>query len=175
MATATLLSVDAYLQLPPREDGLRDELIKGEIILSPAAQTLHVRIVRRITRLIEGLEKLGYEIGADVGSRLGEYSLPAADLAATRVERLEQVGAVGYLVGSPELVVEVFSPSNRRGLMAQKVALYLQHGAEAVWVVYPKSRTVMVYEGDTQKEARWGETVSFEGVVVPVSAIFEGL
>jgi len=59
--------------------------------------------------------------------------------------------------------------------MAQKAALYLQYGAEAVWVVYPKRRTVMVHDADTQTEARCGETVSFQGIMVPVSAIFEGL
>jgi Uma2 family endonuclease len=175
MATATLLSVNEYLRLPCSNEGSKDELINGEIVLSPTAQTLHVRVVRRITKLVEAIEGLGYEIGTDVGCRLGEYSLPSADLAATRVERLQKVGAIGYLVGAPELVVEVFSPSNRKGLMAQKVALYLEHGAEAVWVVYPKRRTVMVHEGDSQKEARCGETVSFQALVVPVSAIFEGL
>ena len=174
MTTATLLSVDEYLQLPPREDGLQDELIEGEIVLSPSAKPLHAKIVRSIARMIEPLEALGYRLATDFGCRLGERSLPGPDLAAIRTERWESVGDE-YLLGSPELVVEVFSPSNRKALMAQKAALYLQYGAEAVWVVYPKQRTVVVHEGDSQKEARCGETVCFQGVVVPVSAIFEGL
>lgn len=174
MATLTLLSIDEYLQLPPREDGLQDELIEGEIVLSPSAKPLHAKVVRRITKLLEPLEALGYQLATDFGCRLGHRSLPGPDLAAVKLERWQAVGEE-YLAGSPEFVIEVFSPSNRKALMTQKAALYLQYGAESVWIVYPKQRTVMVHEGDSQKEARCGETVSFAGVVVSVSAIFEGL
>jgi hypothetical protein len=91
MATSTLLSVQEYLRLEPREDGLKDELIEGEIVLSRAAKTLHARIVRRMTKLLEPLEGLGYELETDFGCRLGKRSLPAADLAAVRLDRLEGV------------------------------------------------------------------------------------
>jgi Uma2 family endonuclease len=175
MATSTLLSVQEYLQLEPRQDGLKDELIEGEIVLSPNAKPLHAKVIRSITKLIESLEKFGYHIATDFGCILGEHSLPGPDLALIRTERWRAVAEDEYLIGSPELVVEVFSPSNRKALMAQKAALYLEYGAEAVWIVYPKTRTVIVHEVDSQTEARCGETVSFQGVVVPVSAIFEGL
>ena len=175
MATSTLLSVQEYLQLDPRQDGLNDELIEGEVVLSPSAKPLHATVVRRITRLIEALESRGYELRTDFGCILGEHSLPGPDLALIRAERWRAIGEDEYLMGSPELVVEVFSPSNRKGLTAQKAALYLEYGAEAVWVVYPKRRTVMVLNIEGQTEARCGESVSFQGIVVPVSAIFEGL
>lgn len=175
MATSTLLSVQEYLRLEPRQDGLKDELIQGEIVLSPHAKPLHANVVHRITKLIQALEGLGYELRGEFGCRLGEHSLPGPDLAVIRAERWNSIGKDEYLIGSPELVVEVFSPSNRKALMAQKAALYLEYGAEAVWVVYPKRRTVVVHEVDSQTEARCGETVSFQGVIVPVDAIFEGL
>src|ERR1700761_6003742 len=132
MATSTLLSVEEYLRLPPRADGLEDELIEGEIILSPSAKPLHATVVRRLTKLIEVLEGRGYELRTDFGCILGEHSLPGPDLALIRAERWNSIGKDEYLIGSPELVVEIFSPSNRKTLMAQKAALYLQHGAEAV-------------------------------------------
>ncbi|HTU46212.1 MAG TPA: Uma2 family endonuclease [Bryobacteraceae bacterium] len=175
MATSVLLSVEEYLQLEPREDGLDDELIQGEIVLSPSAKPLHAKVVARLFEILKPLEALGYARATDFGCILGKHSLPGPDLAAIRAERWRSVGEDDYLVGSPELVVEVFSPSNRKALMAQKAALYLQHGAEAVWVVYPKQRTLMVHEAESQTEARCGETVSFHGVVIPVTSIFEGL
>jgi len=174
-ATPTLLTVDEYLSLPPREDGQKDELIEGEIVLSPSAKPLHAKVVARLFEMLKPLEAVGYARAMDFGCRLGKHSLPGPDLAATRAERWNAIGEDEYLGGSPELVIEVFSPSNRKALMAQKAALYLQHGAETVWVVYPKQRTVVVHEGETQREARCGETVSFGDVEVPVSAIFEGL
>ncbi len=175
MATSTLLSVEEYLRLPPREDGLEEELIEGEIVLSPSAKPLHAKIIANLFDLLRPLTAQGFARATDFGCQLGEHSLPGPDLAAIRVGRWNAVGEDEYLVGSPELVVEVFSPSNRKALIVQKAALYLQYGAEAVWVVYPKERTVVVHEGDSQREARCGETVSFGGVDLPVSAIFEGL
>ena len=59
--------------------------------------------------------------------------------------------------------------------MAQKAALYLQHGAQAVWIVYLKKRTVVVQDADGQTEVRSGESLMFAGVSVPVTAIFESL
>jgi Uma2 family endonuclease len=52
MATVTLLSVEEYLQLPQRDDGPSDELIDGEIVLSPSAKPLHAKMVRRLIKLL---------------------------------------------------------------------------------------------------------------------------
>lgn len=175
MATVTLVSVEEYLELPPREDGLIDELIEGEILSSPSAKPLHAKIVRRLLKLLEPVEAFGYELATDFGCVLGDYSLPGPDLAAIRSERWKAVKDEDYLRGSPELVVEVFSPANRNGLMAQKAALYLQHGAQAVWIVYFKKRTVVVQDADGETEVRPGESLTFAGLPVSVAAIFEGL
>jgi len=120
MATVTLVSVEEYLELPPREDGLVDELIEGEILLSPNAKPLHAKLVRRLSRLLEPVETSGYELATDFGCILGGYSLPGPDLAAIRSERWKAVEDEDYLRGSPELVVGVFSAANRKGLMVKK-------------------------------------------------------
>ena len=174
-STSTLLTVEEYLRLEPREDGLRDELIEGEIVLSPSAKPLHAKIVANLFDILKTLAGQGFARASDFGCRLGEHSLPGPDLAAIRSERWNNIAEDDYLVGSPELVIEIFSPSNRKALMAQKAALYLRYGAEAVWVIYPQLRTVTVHNADSQREARCGETVGFHGVIVPVAAIFEGL
>jgi hypothetical protein len=62
MATVTLLSVEEYLQVPEREDERSDELINGEIVLSPSAKPLHAKIVRRLIKLLEPLEMRGYQL-----------------------------------------------------------------------------------------------------------------
>ena len=47
--------------------------------------------------------------------------------------------------GAADLVVEVYSPGNRRGKILEKLAEYLGAGIPLVWIVYPKSRTVTMY------------------------------
>jgi Uma2 family endonuclease len=172
MARVAVLSVEEYLQLPQREDDSSDELIDGEIVLSPSAKPLHAKIVRRLIKLLEPLEVRGYQLAADFGCILGEYSLPGPDLAAIGDERWNNLEDDEYLHGSPELVVEAFSPANRKGLMAQKAALYLQNGARAVWIVYPKKQTVVVHDAEGEAEVRCGENLEFSGVTIPVASIF---
>ena len=79
MATVTLVSVEEYLELPPPENGLVDELIEGEIVLSPSAKPLRAKIVRRLSKLLEPVEESGYELATDFGCILGDYSLPGPD------------------------------------------------------------------------------------------------
>jgi Uma2 family endonuclease len=93
-------------------------------------------------------------------------------LAAISDERWNNVEEEEYLHGSPELVVEVFSPGNRKGLMAQKAVVYLQNGARAVWVVYPKKQTVVVHDAEGEAEVRCGENLEISGVTIPVAGIF---
>ncbi len=46
---------------------------------------------------------------------------------------------------APDLVVEVYSPGNRTGKALEKVIEYLDAGFPLVWIVYPKSRQVVIY------------------------------
>ena len=52
----------------------------------------------------------------------------------------------GFIDGAPELVVEVVLPGDRPGYVREKVAEWLDGGAEAVWVVDPRARSVTVHE-----------------------------
>ena len=63
---------------------------------------------------------------------------------------MQAVEAKDWVHGSPELVIEVNSRSNRR--LNQKPDLYLKHGAEQVWTVYPKRQTMLVATPDDLRE-----------------------
>jgi Uma2 family endonuclease len=52
------------------------------------------------------------------------------------------------MLGAPDLVVEVMSPSDTVARTAARVQSWLQHGAQLVWVVEPESATVTVYRVD---------------------------
>jgi Uma2 family endonuclease len=132
------ISVEEYVAMPPLGDDSSDELIQGEIVLSPSAKPLHAKIVRRLLKLLEPLEDAGYELATDFGCILGEHS-------------------------------------NRKGLMARKAALYLEYGAQSVWIVYPARRTLIVHDASGESEFRAGELVEFSGVAIPIDRIFPNL
>jgi len=73
--------------MPLVGDDSSDELIHGEIVSSPTAKPLHAKIVRRVLKLLEPLEEVGYELATDFGCILGEHSLPGSDLAAVSRKR----------------------------------------------------------------------------------------
>ena len=56
----------------------------------------------------------------------------------------------GYAEQSPDLVAEIVSPSNKSEQVAVKANMWLEHGVRLVWVVHPDSRSVDVYQADTE-------------------------
>jgi Uma2 family endonuclease len=171
MSTALHISLEEFLARPDREDGQREELIEGELILSPSAKVPHAAIVRRLRLGLASLEQhQSYAIVNDISCLLDDGSMPAPDLAVVQLQRWDRAEAAGgWLEGSPDLVIEVSSPSNRR--LHRKADIYLEHGAEQVWIVYPKRKTVTVVTSEESREVRVGETLEFHGVGVPVESI----
>jgi len=91
-------------------------------------------------------EKKAGKILAETGFVLSRDpdTVRAPDVAFLRAGRA--VG-VGYIDGAPELAVEVVSPGDRPGYVREKIAEWLEAGAEAVWVVDPGARTVTAHAG----------------------------
>ena len=68
------------------------------------------------------------------------------DAAFVRWERLpERTRPKGYIPVTPDLAVEVLSPSDEPGAMAKKRELYRRAGVPLVWWVDPARRVVAVY------------------------------
>ena len=59
--------------------------------------------------------------------------------------------------------------------MARKAALYLEYGAQNVWIVYPARRTLVGHDSSGEAEFRTGELVEFSGVAIPIDQIFASL
>ena len=100
-----------------------------------------------------------------------EDSLPNTDVCVIHRDRWEAANLDDFLREAPALAVEVASPGNRK--LRRKALLYLEHGAEQVWIVYPKTRRVLVMTPENEDyEARIDESVEFHGVTVLVRDMF---
>jgi len=85
----------------------------------------------------------------------------APDVAFVRKDRAIDDG---FIYGAPALAVEVVSPGDRPGYVAEKVAEWLEAGADAVWVVNPRERTVVVHEaGPERSSSRFEEKDILDG------------
>ena len=83
----------------------------------------------------------------------------------------------GHIRIAPDWALEVISPNDLAWKVQVKAQEYLAVGVRVVWVVYPDSREVLVYHGDSEVERlssndELGGYVVFPGFSCPVSDIF---
>jgi len=143
-AEPLLMTVEEYRQLPDREDVIQ-ELHWGTLVTLPRPKMGHAKLQSRLVRMLHPkAEHLGI-IAAEVAFRaLPEYDLRGADVAYVSRQRWDATAADDNLHGSPDLVIEVLSPSNTRAEIREKAVLCLSSGAQEFWVVDPKRETVSV-------------------------------
>jgi Uma2 family endonuclease len=109
------MTADELLCLP--DDGLRHELVRGELRTMPPggfdhsvrAGVLHVSLGSYVRA-----RQLGEVLSADPGFRLTSDpdTVRAPDVAFIRQDRLPTGPMPGYYPGAPDLAVEVISPND---------------------------------------------------------------
>lgn len=114
------------------EDGRRFELIDGALLVSPMARGRHQRVVARLTTELElWSREHGGATYPGVNVDLDEHTHLEPDVAWSADE-----GDIGLaFTGTPELVVEVSSPSTRAFDRGIKRIAYLRSGAAELWLV----------------------------------------
>ncbi|HEX5000059.1 MAG TPA: Uma2 family endonuclease [Terriglobia bacterium] len=172
-------TIEDLLQMP--KDGMKYELVGGEILVSPAGMR-HSMIAARITYLIarylEG-NPIGTVYSADVGIQFPNGNVRSPDVTFVRTAKLpggQSPETFGELI--PDLVVEVLSPQDRLTEIGRKIGEYLEYGVPLIWLVDPREKTVAVYRSltDTERVVD-GATITAEpvlpGFAVPVRSFFE--
>ena len=179
-ATTRLLTADDLWNMPGDEPW---ELWEGELREVPGAGVEASGIAAVILGLLFPFvrsSKLGVLTGAD-----GTYivhrdpdTVLVPDVAFVRWDRLPGgIRPRRFSPVSPDLVVEVRSPSDRSGEIAKKVELYQRVGVPLIWWVDPERRTVTVHR-DEQPGVELGEEDELDGgdvlpgLRLPVAEIF---
>jgi Uma2 family endonuclease len=168
------ITVEEFLLRSERPDGMQEELIDGEIVVSPNTKKLHTEVAANVYDLLLPLKKHAFTVLGETACRLSDDSLPNTDVSVILRERWRAVAPDDFLPESPALAIEVHSPKNVRSRLLRKVELYLEHGAEQCWIVYPKQRKIVRYFPDgTSEEKRLGDSISFHGCTFEVADVFE--
>ncbi|MEM9952956.1 MAG: Uma2 family endonuclease [Chloroflexota bacterium] len=61
------------------------------------------------------------------------------DMAFVTKSRLQKTS--GYFYGAPDLAIEIVSPTQYRPESVEKANLFMKHGTQEVWLVFPKKTT----------------------------------
>lgn len=139
-----LLTADEFLQLaPPGRE--RWELLDGVLVVSPRPSLWHQELAGRLYEALRLLQRAGVgRAWFEVDVALGERDVLVPDLVFVRAGRPEVVQPHA-IVGPPDLVVEVLSPSTRRRDRVVKRRIYARAGVPTLWLVDPDEDRIDVY------------------------------
>jgi Uma2 family endonuclease len=133
------------------DDGQRYELVRGELLVTPAPIPPHQKLVTRLMlRLGSYLEAHGVAdqlrtAPADI--TLGPDTLVQPDLLVADTAEADRTGSWTD-VTSLFLVIEVLSPSTARADRTLKRPVYQAHGIPQYWIVDGDQRHVEVWTPD---------------------------
>jgi len=136
-------TVKDYMSTP---EGMRYQLLDGEMILAPSPTDKHQRLLANLYRAVHSYVEagnLGQVRFAPLDVVLSEYDVAQPDLMFVSNERLS-VFTEANLQGAPDLVVEILSPSTAGYDQGYKRALYARHEVKEYWLVDPDAETVEV-------------------------------
>lgn len=138
-------TLDDYLALP---EGTRIELIDGRFYDMAAPTMIHQRITLELGRLFSNyVEKnngqcIPFISPADVQIDMDDKTMVQPDVFIV-CDRNKITKA--RLVGAPDLIVEVVSPSNAYMDLTIKNAKYKHAGVREYWNILPEDKVVLVY------------------------------
>ena len=191
MAPAVKLNTYTYQDYKNFDDSMRCEIIEGKIVMMAPSQTiLHQEVLGNVAVLISDFVKgkkckacispldvlLDYEYKGENSDIILQPDL----LVLCDKNKLDKRG----ILGAPELVVEILSPSTLKYDLGKKMELYLAYGVKEYWIVDPHAKTIHLnYEVNKDYE----ETIFyldepdkniiksrlFEGLEIPLNEVFE--
>jgi Uma2 family endonuclease len=169
--TGLKMTADELSRLP--DNGMRRELLAGELHEMPPAGGDHGFVALETGYRLRDFLQRHSEVGgglfaAETGFRLTRDpdTVRAPDVAYVSAEQLPLARVRGFPELAPDLVVEVVSPNDTASEVQAKVEEWLLAGSRLVWVLYPVTRTAMVYQPDgTARLLHADDTIQGEPVL----------
>jgi Uma2 family endonuclease len=169
MVQTRRLTVEEFERLAERPENRdkRLEYIGGdviEVVSNSYASLVAVRMSARLQLFVED-RKLGYVTGADGGFVVAnDRYIP--DVGFIGKQKQPAPPRVTWIPNSPDLAVEVLSPTDDPADTRIKVVNYLRAGT-SVWVVDPDKKRVEVYTPDQSADLVGLDGVLDGGDVLP--------
>lgn len=134
-----------YAQLP--DNGMRYEVIEGDLYMSPAPRTVHQRIIAMLHGYLwEYLKQrpIGEVFFAPIDLNLPDLTSPVQpDLLFIANDHLHIIKEK-FVEGTPDLIVEVLSPGNPALDRRTKFRVYALAGVREYWIIDPETCTVEI-------------------------------
>lgn len=123
----------------------------GTVRSKVSPKRFHSKIQRTLLRRLEDWGAARGEVGVEwavVLKRQGQDWVPVPDLSYVAFERLpENLGDTACPVPF-DLAVEIISPEQSFGKLAEKATDYIVAGVQRVWMVDPRDRSITVFKAN---------------------------
>jgi Uma2 family endonuclease len=123
------------------------EILNNALYMSPAPSPEHQRVLKKFLRLIDAFVE-GLRIGevniAPFDVILDQNNVVQPDLFFLTLDNISKVKAKG-LEGSPDLIVEIISPSSFYRDTVEKKEQYEKYGVKEYWLVDPANKVIEVF------------------------------
>ena len=133
---------EEYAAIP--EDGHRYEVVNGVLYMAPSPTWDHQRSAFKISVCLNVcIEEAGRGkvCIAPMDVELSDKNVVQPDVLVVLNERLDWI-TNSRVIGAPDLVVEVVSPSTARHDLSEKLSTYARAGVPGYWIVTPSSKTL---------------------------------
>lgn len=134
------LTYDDLLEMP--DDGLRREILDGDLFVTPSPAPQHQRVSKRLQRQLEDYFEargIGEVFNAPLDTILGPHDVVEPDILVVMDPATVSRRAIE---GPPALVVEILSPSTAATDRKQKAHRYAATGVAHYWLVDIECRRV---------------------------------
>jgi len=155
-----LWTYDDYASVP--DDGKRYEVVKGVLYMTPAPNFAHQNAVSSIgmyLKLQVDVTGRGKVVVAPIDVELAPETVVQPDVVVV-LNRNRQVITSSRVIGAPDLVVEVASPSTATYDRRAKLDAYARAGVPEYWIADPAAESVEVFVLD---HAEYTSAGVFEG------------
>ncbi|MCE9527518.1 MAG: Uma2 family endonuclease [Planctomycetales bacterium] len=135
------------------ENGKHRELVAGEVVERMPTGGVHAAVARRVIEQLGAWAREGDrgEVGPESGFILARDPdiVRAPDVFFVSKSRFSKGGIPeAFWPLAPDLAVEVISPGETAVEINEKAHEYLSAGTALVWLIYPRSREVVVQTPD---------------------------
>lgn len=175
--TLPLMTCEQFFELPEPTGDFTYELHFGELVEVGRAKRKHYdlqSLIRDILVRMLGLQNWRIEIEMPYGLTPG-YDARAADVGVVQRAKWDTIPPDDFLIGSPVLVVQVKSRSNRDRKMEEDAIIHITHGAAAVLIVKPDRREIIVVTASVRTAYAPGQRIDLPaplGISIVVDDIF---
>ena len=137
------VTTQEFYQMP--ESMLPVELIDGAIIMSPAPELEHQDSALNLASFLKHRATNGHVYVAPVDVELDEHNVLQPDVLWVAPDSICKPFEGKRLIGAPDFVAEVLSPSSGARDRKKKFRLYEKFGTREYWILDPVARLIEVW------------------------------